>query len=229
MKEYKINEIFYSLQGEGSYAGQPMVFVRFSGCNLRCDFCDTPHQTFKKLTALQILDNIRLAICSKLNTLIHMPSAHSIPVCLTGGEPTLQMDDYLLATLAVAGHPVHVETNGLIVPPGLNLIQHITISPKTRLLGIREEIEPMLIRAKQLCDLKVVWNEEEDEMLRLLLSDWGDLTWKTQYIQPVYKQTGLCDGERQYEPSNLKAVLSFIKENPQWRLSIQIQKHLNIP
>ena len=52
---YRINEIFYSLQGEGFWTGTPAVFVRFSGCNLRCPFCDTAHQTFTPMTAEDIV------------------------------------------------------------------------------------------------------------------------------------------------------------------------------
>ena len=60
MTSYRINEIFYSLQGEGFWTGTPAVFVRFSGCNLRCPFCDTAHQTFSPMSADDIL-----AACSK--------------------------------------------------------------------------------------------------------------------------------------------------------------------
>ena len=46
----RINEIFYSLQGEGNFTGTPAVFIRFSGCNMRCSFCDTKHESFKEMT-----------------------------------------------------------------------------------------------------------------------------------------------------------------------------------
>ena len=70
----KVNEIFYSLQGEGRYTGTPAVFVRFSGCNLACDFCDTTHQSGTEMSEDEIIENI-----------CRFPAGH---VVLTGGEPT---------------------------------------------------------------------------------------------------------------------------------------------
>lgn len=55
MKTYKINEIFYTLQGEGFYTGTPSLFIRFSGCNLQCPFCDTSHQSFHETTLDEII------------------------------------------------------------------------------------------------------------------------------------------------------------------------------
>ena len=75
----KINEIFYSLQGEGTHTGTPAVFIRFSGCNLRCDFCDTFHEEGTLMTDEQILEAIAPY------------PAHT--VILTGGEPSLWIDE----------------------------------------------------------------------------------------------------------------------------------------
>ena len=60
-KTYRVNEIFYSLQGEGFWTGTPIVFVRLSGCNLRCPFCDTDHSAFTEMSADDILSAVRTA------------------------------------------------------------------------------------------------------------------------------------------------------------------------
>ena len=69
----RINEIFYSIQGEGHFAGTPAVFVRFSGCNLACVFCDTKHQSFTEMTEDEIIAKVS-----------QYPTHH---VVITGGEP----------------------------------------------------------------------------------------------------------------------------------------------
>ena len=74
----RINEIFHSLQGEGRHTGTPAVFVRFSGCNLHCPFCDTDHAVGREMSDEEIIAEVR---------------RHDVPlVVLTGGEPSLQLD-----------------------------------------------------------------------------------------------------------------------------------------
>ena len=74
----KINEIFYSLQGEGRNTGRAAVFVRFSGCNLKCPFCDTLFSSYREMSNDDIVEAIK-----------QYPARL---VILTGGEPTLQVD-----------------------------------------------------------------------------------------------------------------------------------------
>ena len=81
----RINEIFYSLQGEGAFTGTPSIFIRFSGCNLKCDFCDTIHQPYKEMTMKEIIEEIK-----------KYPAKH---IVLTGGEPTMQVTDEFLAQI----------------------------------------------------------------------------------------------------------------------------------
>jgi len=111
-----INEIFYSLQGEGFHVGRPAVFVRFSGCNLRCPFCDTDYRAF---TMMSDEDIVREASA--------FPSHF---VVLTGGEPSLFVTDDLVAKLHDAGFYVAVETNGTHALPTHDTIDWVTLSPK---------------------------------------------------------------------------------------------------
>ena len=116
----QVNEIFYSIEGEGLRVGQPTTFVRLSKCNLRCFFCDTEFDTYEEMAIPQILAEVR---------------HHSAGwVCLTGGEPLGQNVTPLCEALKAAGYRVHIETNGTVDPdPELyNLVEHWTVSPKRR-------------------------------------------------------------------------------------------------
>lgn len=133
---YRVNEIFYSLQGEGFWTGTPMVFVRLSGCNLKCPFCDTDHFSFTEMSASEIVSQVRSCggPCTR--------------ICLTGGEPCLQADAALLAAFHEAGYTVHMETNGTRpVPAG---VDWVTLSPKDQVAGLTGNGTVVLERADEL-------------------------------------------------------------------------------
>lgn len=115
----RINEIFYSLQGEGHNTGRAAVFIRFAGCNLKCPFCDTDFAEYREMTDEQIVD------CASA-----FPARLAV---ITGGEPALQADNRLISLLHEAGFKIAIETNGTRkLPDG---IDWITVSPKTAFAG----------------------------------------------------------------------------------------------
>ena len=95
---YPVNEIFYSLQGEGRFTGTPAVFVRFAGCNRRCEFCDTDFSESTPMSADEIVAEVE-----------KYPARH---VVFTGGEPTLSLDSELCGMLKDRAHYLQIETNG---------------------------------------------------------------------------------------------------------------------
>jgi len=97
----KINEIFYSIQGEGTWTGHPYIFVRTTGCNLRCSFCDTKYayDEGEEIPVTKIIEKIG-----------NYPCKH---ICITGGEPLLQKDIIELTDkLSKKGYKISIETNG---------------------------------------------------------------------------------------------------------------------
>lgn len=110
----KVNETFLSLQGEGYFTGTAAFFLRLSGCNLRCPFCDTQHQSYTEMSEDEIV-----AEASR-----HKPRH----IVITGGEPALQLTESLVDKLHAAGFFIQVETNGTLpLPKG---IDWVTCSPK---------------------------------------------------------------------------------------------------
>jgi 7-carboxy-7-deazaguanine synthase len=176
----KINEIFYSLQGEGFYSGTSAVFVRFSGCNLSCHFCDTDHEQGKMWNDEQIIEE-----CSQY------PARH---VVLTGGEPSLFIDEAFVGKLKDAGFFVQIETNGTCKVP--QNIDWITFSPKQNAI---------LTKCNE---LKVVYEGQS-------LSLYDGIEAEYRFLQP-------CSG------ANVPEVTEVVKCNPQWQLSVQLHKLINI-
>ncbi|WP_294789053.1 7-carboxy-7-deazaguanine synthase QueE [Prevotella sp.] len=110
----RINDIFYSLQGEGRNTGRAAIFIRFAGCNLKCPFCDTDFAQYEEMSDEDILNRIK--------------SYPSRFVVLTGGEPSLQVDRQLVDLLHKHDYELAMETNG--THPIVDGIDWITCSPK---------------------------------------------------------------------------------------------------
>ncbi len=146
----KINEIFYSLQGEGFHTGTPAVFIRFSGCNLKCSFCDTRHENGTLMSDEEILQAV---------------SAYpSNVVILTGGEPSLWIDQSFIDLLHQAGKYICIETNGTNpLPEG---IDWVTCSPKGAPL-----------RLTHIDEIKVVYTGQD-------LTAYANLETSWHFLQP---------------------------------------------
>jgi 7-carboxy-7-deazaguanine synthase len=113
----KINEIFFSLQGEGLFVGTPTLFIRLTGCNLRCSFCDTTY-AYEKGTQMSISAIVK-----------EIQKFHCTTVCITGGEPLLQKKTPLLIdTLIEKGYFICLETNGSKTIKNLVGKKHLCIS-----------------------------------------------------------------------------------------------------
>lgn len=135
----RVNEIFYSIQGEGAMTGTPAVFVRFAGCNLKCPFCDTEHEPYREMTPQEIVREV----CQYPASL----------VIITGGEPTMQLTDDLVRMFHEEQKLVAVETNGTSMK-GLRWVDWITCSPKRMFVNAKAAI-PVLTKADE---VKVVFD-----------------------------------------------------------------------
>ncbi|XTZ14757.1 7-carboxy-7-deazaguanine synthase [Micromonospora echinospora] len=210
---YRIKEIFYTLQGEGTHAGRPAVFCRFTSCNLWtgreeerhraiCRFCDTDFVGTdgpgggRFGTAAELAAAVAAAWQGQAH-----PRSRPYVVC-TGGEPLLQLDEAAVSALHDAGFEVAVETNGTRpAPPG---IDWTCVSPKAG-------AEVVLTRGD---DLKLVYPQPGAEPARFEHLDFTHFM-----LQPM-------DGPDRV--ANTEAAVRYCLEHPQWRLSLQTHKYIGI-
>ena len=197
----KINEIFYSLQGEGHHEGYPSVFVRFSGCNLNCAFCDTKHQDGIYMDDDSIIRAINLYKADW--------------VVLTGGEPSMFIDDEFIHLLKRAtGKKIAIETNGTYPVP--EAIDWVTVSPKSGFEGAGD----VPLRVKHASEIKVVDLGQD-------LEQYFNLDCRTpetiMYLQPCYVE------DKELFRKNIMNTVNRVLSNPKWTLSVQLHRFLNIP
>ncbi|MGW0805543.1 7-carboxy-7-deazaguanine synthase [Nonomuraea sp. NPDC002799] len=210
---YRIKEIFYTLQGEGSHAGRPSVFCRFTSCNLWtgrekdrhraiCKFCDTDFVGTdgpgggRFATAADLAAAVAKTWAGEAH-----PRSRPYVVC-TGGEPLLQLDAGAVNALHSAGFEVAIETNGTRAAP--EGIDWICVSPKA---GTQ-----LVLTSGH--DLKLVYPQvgAEPELFE-------DLDFDRLLLQPM-------DGEDLV--ANTKAAIEYCLDHPQWQLSVQTHKLLGI-
>lgn len=195
---YLVNEVFYSIQGEGAKAGTPANFIRFSGCNLNCSWCDTEHENNFSIESVTGLE--------EAVKLYGNPSCKEI--VLTGGEPLLQMSAKAMRHLVNRQWRVSIETNGTALS-----------------LDHKEFVE----------SFSPVWLTVSPKAGHL-----PDLDFMADEVKVVYPQVGLNPVEceemgyfkfiqpnAEVEDSAEKAV-EYVLRHPTWRLSIQMQKLLNL-
>ncbi|MCX8111879.1 MAG: 7-carboxy-7-deazaguanine synthase QueE [Bacteroidia bacterium] len=196
---YPVVEHFYTLQGEGYWAGKPAYFIRLGGCDVGCTWCDTQYSWRKegwpKVTPEEILGWVR--------------NTAAVHVVITGGEPTLHCLDALIAAFRSEGYFTQLETSGAYPPPTV-LPDWITLSPKRFKL-------PHSAWYAHARELKVVIHARSD-------LDWAEAQMRLcrndvhAFLQPEF-----------YRPEALGWILEYIKLNPHWRLSLQWHRYLGIP
>lgn len=124
-----LHSIFYTLQGEGPFAGQRSVFIRLAGCNLQCPGCDTEYTEGRQRFHVDTILGMVRAVIPPLHT------SRKPLVVITGGEPFRQDLYPLVTVLAAAGFKIQIETNGVIAPESIYLMLglgvSVVVSPKT--------------------------------------------------------------------------------------------------
>lgn len=199
----KINEIFYSLQGEGCHTGVPSVFVRFSGCNLSCSFCDTQHEEGMMMDDEEIIAEVKKY------------ARPGVQIVLTGGEPSLYVtEEFIKALKEATGLPVAIETNGTREVP-CN-IDWITVSPKT---GMSKKGDST-VRINRANEVKVVDIGQDLETYFSLDCVKEDTL---MYLQPCYVE------DIEEREKNTRRTVGRVLNDPRWRLSMQTHRYLNIP
>jgi 7-carboxy-7-deazaguanine synthase len=200
--KYPINEIFRSIQCEGFYAGRAAVFIRFSGCNKKCSFCDTDHTIKSELNLSEITG--RMAVVGwKEDDLI----------VLTGGEPTIHdLKPVCEALIAVnSGVEIAIETNGT--------------NPRTlQRLKTAQLLDWVTISPKDIKDASAIWQNVADE-IKVVLDPHNP---PVRYIPFL---TDLFDEYRCFiQPcsQDYAPAVKYVLEHPQWRLSVQTQKIIGV-
>lgn len=192
-------EIFYSIQGEGFHAGKPAVFVRLGGCDVGCVWCDVKESWNED-------DHPFLTIEDISEALSQYPCKTLI---ITGGEPLMYDLSALTEKLKGEGYALHLETSGAY--PMTGIWDWVCFSPKK----FKAPHESVYVEAHEL--KAIVFNKSDFEFAEKHAA--GVLDKCMLYLQPEWGKVDQMTGP----------IIEYAKEKPQWNISLQTHKYLNIP
>lgn len=192
-------EHFYTLQGEGFYSGQAAYFIRLGGCDVGCVWCDVKESWDASKHPVMAVGDIVAVAAAQ-------PGRIAV---ITGGEPCMHDLRALCDALHEAGFRVHIETSG--AHPLSGGLDWITLSPKK----FKAPLEECLDKASEL--KVVVYNK-------------SDLQWAEQHAEKVSPSCRLyLQPEWSKKEQVTPLIIDYIKQHPQWQLSLQTHKYINIP
>lgn len=247
-KTYAINEIFYTLQGEGMHAGTPAVFIRLAGCNLwrnttetraadavRNDafcpnWCDTDFAPYERLAAADIRDRVREILTNFLVGKTDLVDALPL-IVFTGGEPLLQLDEELFDLVAPLATHCAIETNGTKPLPDV-LVNAFNEGELT--VSCSPKVPPEHLKLEHISELKVVFPEYDPEaylahFTRMFGGGSDEIADLSQhlYIQAL-AQPARTVGKSSLVPSAMAQAARWVMEHPEWKLSLQTHKILGL-
>ncbi|MCO5230827.1 MAG: 7-carboxy-7-deazaguanine synthase QueE [Chitinophagales bacterium] len=194
-----IMEQFYTLQGEGRYAGHAAYFIRLAGCDVGCVWCDVKDSWIASPEQWTSIEDI-------VQKVLEYPIGI---VVITGGEPTMYDLSALTALLKMHGFRVHLETSGAYSIQGN--FDWITVSPKKFKAPIDEVV--------QLAD-----------ELKVVVFHSSDFLWAEKFAKIVQSSCVLLlQSEWSKKNKFYPELIDYIKKFPQWSLSVQTHKYLDIP
>lgn len=199
----KINEIFYSLQGEGRRAGEASIFIRLSGCDQTCGFCDTEFESGKSMTREQVAGSILETLH---RTGLDIP-LEGLWIVWTGGEPALQLTAEDVAFFKSLTYRQAIETNGAHpAPAGLDWV---CVSPKVAEHVVAKNFP------NGVNELRYVRHKGQMAVPSPAIKA------EHYFISPIFR------GD-QPDPENIAHCIKLCLESPQWKLSMQTHKLLKI-
>lgn len=219
---YKVNEVFETIQGEGSFTGAPAIFIRLQGCPVGCSWCDTKHTWEVKDELRQPLGDIVIKTAEtehwagvsaeQLLALFAKEAYQAKHVVITGGEPCMYDLNPLCDALHGKGYSTQIETSGTfeIKAPAQTWV---TVSPKVNMAGGYKVLQSALDRANEIKH-PVAMQKHIDELLQLL--QHTDVKAKLIYLQPISQQRRATE-----------LAIAMCKQH-NWRLSVQVHKYLGI-
>lgn len=205
----KINEIFYSIQGETSYVGYPTVFVRTSGCNLRCTYCDTTYAYYSG------------EVMSKEDIIKEVQKHPTKYVCMTGGEPLLQKEVLeLMKDLCDLGYRVSLETSGSLDCSGVDMRVKKIIDVKTPDSG---EKDSFLETNLQFVDVNTEF--------KFVICSEEDFTWAEKFVRAhdLFERTNVLYSPAFRRVDEKWLAQKILSESSSARLQLQLHKYIWSP